>query len=367
MGFLLPLAAVLLCAGPPLLGARLGGLPLDLLLEFPPRTRFVAHAPFSPWAFALLALFVAGWIAPFARRAWRWRPDPAAAAALAPRRPFPWWGWAGLAWTAAFWALAWTRAEWFAPFQRHTFPPLWLGFIVVVSALAHRRGPCLALRRPGPFLLLFPLSAAFWWLFEFLNRFVQNWRYQWPGEPSAGEYLLWGSLSFATVLPAFAAARDWLMDFRRLQAFASFAPLRLARPRAAAGGAVLLAAAGLAFVGLYPDWLFPLLWLAPVFVLAGLPGLAGRPTVLDGPARGDWRGVAAAALAALLCGFFWELWNYQSLAKWVYEVPRAGALKVFEMPLLGWAGYLPFGLECAAACAFLRGEDWWKTSEATRR
>ena len=30
--------------------------------------------------------------------------------------------------------MAWTRFEWFAPFQEHTFTPLWLAYIVVVNA-----------------------------------------------------------------------------------------------------------------------------------------------------------------------------------------------------------------------------------------
>jgi len=56
--------------------------------------------------------------------------------------------------------------------------------------------------------------------------------------------------------------------------------------------------------------------------------------------------VLTSALAALLCGFFWEMWNFCSLAKWVYHVPFVQRFQVFEMPVLGYAGYLPFGLEC---------------------
>jgi hypothetical protein len=64
-------------------------------------------------------------------------------------------------------------------------------------------------------------------------------------------------------------------------------------------------------------------------------------------ARGDWRGVLSSALAALICGFFWEMWNDYSLAKWTYQVPFVQRFQVFEMPILGYAGYLPFGLMCA--------------------
>ncbi len=42
------------------------------------------------------------------------------------------------------------------------------------------------------------------------------------------------------------------------------------------------------------------------------------------------------------------MWNMFSLARWEYTIPFVHALQVFEMPVLGYAGYLPFGLECLA-------------------
>jgi hypothetical protein len=61
------------------------------------------------------------------------------------------------------------------------------------------------------------------------------------------------------------------------------------------------------------------------------------------------------ALAALVCGFFWEMWNWHSLAKWVYDVPYVTRFKIFEMPLLGYFGYLPFGWECGIVAAIVGG------------
>ncbi len=46
----------------------------------------------------------------------------------------------------------------------------------------------------------------------------------------------------------------------------------------------------------------------------------------------------------LFTGFFWEMWNYYSLPKWVYHVPYVGFWKIFEMPALGYLGYPFFGL-----------------------
>lgn len=49
----------------------------------------------------------------------------------------------------------------------------------------------------------------------------------------------------------------------------------------------------------------------------------------------------------MMCGVLWELWNYGSAAKWPYSVPYVQRFHLFEMPLLGYAGYLPFGALCA--------------------
>ena len=60
------------------------------------------------------------------------------------------------------------------------------------------------------------------------------------------------------------------------------------------------------------------------------------------------------AVGALLCGIFWEMWNMFSLAKWAYHVPWVHRFQVFEMPILGYAGYLPFGIECAVIADFIK-------------
>ena len=69
--------------------------------------------------------------------------------------------------------------------------------------------------------------------------------------------------------------------------------------------------------------------------------------MLSDLSKGRWTMIVASAVSALICGFFWEMWNYFSMAKWVYSVPYVQKFHLFEMPLLGYAGYLPFGLECA--------------------
>ena len=50
-------------------------------------------------------------------------------------------------------------------------------------------------------------------------------------------------------------------------------------------------------------------------------------------------------LAGAMCGFLWEFWNYWATAKWIYILPFLNEPKIFEMPLLGFLGFLPFAIE----------------------
>ncbi len=331
----------------PLAGAAIAGKPLAAYLQFPPTTPDMPHAPFSLPVFLGLALLILAATGPLLIRLLSFR------GVDGPRKPvlpFPWWGWAGAGLGAASWILAWSRFPWMRDFQSHTFTPLWIAFILLVNAFTVRRtGRCLMLSRPRPFLLLFPVSAGIWWSFEYLNRFVGNWRYVGGVEFGALEYFLFATLPFSTVLPAVLSTRELLLSCPRLDgAFREGRRLSPGRPRAIGLAALLLSCAGLFAVGIVPDVVFPLVWVAPPTLLISLAGLRGEPHALSGIASGDWRPAVSSVLAALLCGFFWETWNFGSYAKWVYAIPYVDAYHLFEMPILGYAGYLPFGLMCAA-------------------
>jgi len=385
------LAAMLL--GLPLAGVLLAQAPLSRYFEFPPRTYYVEHAPFSSIAFIAYSLFVVLTLSPFLVRALRHgvpREKPSApasppfdSAGLRSGRPpepspsfgtlfrakdlgpkprddlrarFPWWGWCGVALGLVSWILAWNRFPWFSGYQAHTFTPLWIAYILTVNGFTYRRtGTCLLLRRPLSFLLLFPASAVFWWFFEYLNRFVQNWSYT-GADFAPAEYFLFATLSFSTVLPAIATTRAWLLSFSWWNgAFQHFFPVQVSSPRLFAEAVLTAAGTGLLLLGVYPNHLFALLWVSPLLILVSLQVLLKETHVLSPLRDGDWRFLLASALAALLCGVFWEMWNFFSLAKWVYHVPFVQRVHVFEMPILGYAGYLPFGLECTVVPEMLLG------------
>jgi hypothetical protein len=354
---LIALAAVLL--GLPITGVWLVGADLSTYLEFPPRTRYVRHAAFSWPVFIVLALVILAVILPFLIRLSRSRSPDATPPARrsAPVVPFPWWGWLSLVLGFACWLLAWTRFTWFAPFQRYTFSPQWLCYMVLLNALTYRRtGQCLMTRETSFFLKLFLFSAAFWWFFEYLNRFVQNWYYVGCEQFTPLQYFMVATLPFSTVLPAVLSTEEWLSNHRgRYAGLEHFIPIRWRRPKTTAWLALAVSVAGLFFIGQYPDQLFPLLWTAPLLLLIAFRAIANRTPVFHEIEGGDWRRAFRFCLAALICGFFWEMWNVGSLAKWIYAIPYVHRFQLFEMPILGYAGYLPFGLECAVVAQMIRG------------
>ncbi|MBW2027540.1 MAG: hypothetical protein JRJ31_00535 [Deltaproteobacteria bacterium] len=344
------IAAMLL--GLPPLGILAAGRPIGPYLQFPPKTLHIQQAPFSWFVFFLLSAFLLSVICPFVVRGLRPRGKPERRER--PLHPLPLWGWAGLALGILAWVTAWTRLPLFSALQPHTFTPIWYGYILFVSSLAFRKtGRCMLMNQPRPFLLLFPGSALFWWFFEFLNRFVHNWYYV-GKEFGPWEYFWYATLPFSTVLPAVLSTRELILASSWLRGrFSPFLPLKLPRPPQAAIIIMLLAGLGLAMIGIYPDYLFPLLWVSPFLIILSLQVLFGDQNVFSLVPKGDWTFIVSSALAALICGFFWEMWNFYSFAKWKYTIPFVQRFHVFEMPLLGYAGYLPFGLECAAVAQLL--------------
>lgn len=348
-----------LLIGLPLLGVGVAGRSLEPYLDYPPRPQSAAHAPFSWPVFTLLALATLLALVPVLARLVRGsrcrlgRPHTADH-----RPPFPRWGWAAVAWTLGAWFLAWSRMSWMASLQAWTFTPLWLGYIAVMNAWTIARGGrSVLIEQPARFAALFPVSAVFWWLFEYLNRFVSNWEYRGVGEVSALEYVLQASLPFSTVLPAVVSTAQWLVTVPRLSCGLDGGPaLSLRHPLRWTGLSLLLAGMGLMGLGLWPDYLFPLVWIAPLILLVGLQVVTGQKTIVASLRWGDWRALWLAALAGLVCGLFWELWNWGSLAHWTYTIPYVDRFHLFAMPLLGYAGYLPFGLECLAVATLVLDE-----------
>lgn len=332
-------------AGLPLVGISFIGQSFQTYLEFPPSTQYVKHAPFSWFVFFLfliaiiIVVILSGTII-------------VCSIISSPKtrsiKNFPWWGWIGGIFGLAFWLIAWNRFPWAELIQEHTFFPLWISYIIVINALTYRKsGHCMITHHTRYFLLLFPASMVFWWFFEYLNRFVQNWHYL-EVQRSPLQYFLLCNIAFSTVLPAVLGTRDWLLTHNWIREGVKFnLSYSPAKPVRLGIMAFLVAAFGLLFIGIFPDYLFPLLWVSPLVILLSLKTILGEKSLLWLKDHGNQQLVFTSAIAALICGFFWEMWNYYSLVKWQYSIPFVDRFLLFEMPVLGYSGYLPFGLECA--------------------
>ena len=270
---------------------------------------------------------------------------------LGSRGGWPLHGWIGLALIALFWTLNWSltglRTHW-------GFFPLWLGYSLAVDALVfHRKGHSLLTRNPAAYAGLFLVSAPAWWLFELINVRTQNWFYLGEEAFSTLEYAFLSTVSFSTVMPAVFGTAELVGTLRRLR---TIGPGPAVRPTPAlllgmfgAGGFMLFLVLG------WPEIFFPLVWTALYCLIEPLNARLGNRTLLDDLALGDWRPIIALGGGSLVCGFFWEMWNFYSYPKWVYRIPYADWLPLFEMPIAGYLGYLPFSLELFALYHLVTG------------
>jgi hypothetical protein len=264
-------------------------------------------------------------------------------------RRFPFHGWIGLCLLVAFWTLNWTlsglRTQW-------AFFPLWLGYCLTVDALVlWRTGTSLFTRNRSKYVGLFLASSPVWWLFELANSRLQNWHYVGAEFFSPFMFWFWATLNFTTVIPAVFGSAELMQSFLKK-------PVRGPVVRPTGGTTMAFFLAGLLMLALmivWPKLFFPFVWLSVYFLLEPVNIWLGHRSLAEWTRDGDWRPVLCLWLGVLLTAFFWEMWNYLSFPKWIYQVPWGGWFKVFEMPLLGYGGYLPFSLELYAMYHLIAG------------
>ncbi|MEX0653970.1 MAG: hypothetical protein WD534_00140 [Phycisphaeraceae bacterium] len=287
-------------------------------------------------------------------------------------------------------------------------PVCWLAYLLVADGaltwLARRRAqPQLSSirSRPNRFAIAWLTSIPVWCFFDWINFYwMDAWRYH--GLPDVFTQRLLGYfLAFAAISPGmFMAAQFWQqMGLRRLrlagpaptaawaltlgpptvivtvvmtlllagrgvagpldsQAFAVVTAGVLVGPAAAAllwrqpreTVAVLIGLSFLAWTLIARDPLSNLtLWVGLIYLLDPLNGRLGMPSLLRDWGAGRFGRTAALFAGGATCGLLWELWNYWALTKWTYHLPFLGRLEqwsYFEMPLLGFLGFLPFAAEC---------------------
>jgi hypothetical protein len=251
--------------------------------------------------------------------------------------------WVGLGLVALSWPL-----NWFLPDATlrtaYLFFPLWLGYALTLDGLVQcRRGNSILSRSRAGFVRLFVISAPAWWLFELINRRTRNWEYLGIESFSDLEYFLLCTIAFSTVMPAVCGTAELVRSFPWIERFGS-GP-KIGRTPALGVKLLISGAVLLTLVLLWPRYSYPLVWISLVFLIEPLNLALGRRSLFTWLEAGDWRPILALAVGALVCGFFWEMWNHYSYPQWIYHTPGAQFLHVFQMPLLGYLGYIPFAWE----------------------
>ena len=122
---------------------------------------------------------------------------------------------------------------------------------------------------------------------------------------------------------------------------------------------IIICLLGLLGAGLFPNAMFFSLWLCPAILIGLVLDKLGIWTPLRSIGQGNWRPTLVFALTYLAAGLCLECENYFSgthlgrevtftmaPAYWQYNLPYVNDFHLFEMPILGFLGYLPFSLYC---------------------
>ena len=267
-----------------------------------------------------------------------------------------WWVWLGAGVIAAAMALA--RAG-VLPAAQNLTPVCWTGFILAVDGLLARSGRSWLRNAPGELALMAAISIPSWLLFELYDRprfWLPGgpelwWHYSGlPPWPWRGIGYAW---SFATITPALLLLGQLLepaADRVAGRGAGGRVPRELGLAVAAVGA--ILAAIPL----LWPsEYLAADVWLAWPLLLDPINHRLGLPSVLGDLESGRRGRAVALAASGLACGALWESWNWLASARWSYTVPFLGGVKLYEMPVLGFLGFVPFAFAAFALYQFLRG------------
>lgn len=229
------------------------------------------------------------------------------------------------------------------------FTPLqWTGYILCVDGVIYfLSGRSIITTRRREFLVMLPWSVLCWGIFEVYNLHLRNWTYVGLPENWTARWIgyIW---SFATIFPAIFETAD------ALQLLLPDKPMRSLR--ISKGLLLILSVTGLLFLAVplvlpqdIAGKLFAFIWIGFLLLLDPFNHILGGASLLKDLAEGRFARVISLALSGILCGILWEFWNYWAVAKWVYSVPISFVgPKIFEMPLLGFLGFIPFALECFA-------------------
>ena len=230
------------------------------------------------------------------------------------------------------------------PFFYYYITSWWSYIIFLDAVLSLKYKRFFVLDRYLPVLIV--ISSGYWCLFELINIRLQNWFYI-SLPPEASYRYLGYLLGFGTVLPAIYLTQNAIQSVLGKVRVQSIHIPHYSFYALITGGVTLVLAVAL------PEYCFALAWVFPFLLCDGFNYLHGYNSFMGDLQEGRMEQLVSSLLSGLVCGFLWEFWNYWSLTKWVYSVPFFEKGKIFEMPLVGYVGFLIFSLGTIAFKNFL--------------
>jgi hypothetical protein len=258
-----------------------------------------------------------------------------------PRR-LPFYSWLGIALLAA---AEWLMFHHISPFNVYFTPIAWTAYLMIVDGMVLANSGHSWLRNaPAHFFFVALLSIPLWLIFEAYNLRLANWTYVGVPVGWAGAVFGYG-WSFATITPAI------LETAELVETFGWFKPGRPIKFSGATKNLMMVFGAlclvlPLALPVRTGAYLFGLVWVGFVFLLDPINERIGAPSFLHELASGCRAWFFSLFVSGWVCGWLWEFWNFWASAKWHYIFPIFQREKIFEMPFVGYLGFLPFALEC---------------------
>lgn len=268
-------------------------------------------------------------------------------------------------------------------FEQWATPIFWISYILILDGIIYSfKGKTFSFSID--FAVVFLISVLSWWYFEWTNIFLSNWHY--TGLPLLTERYIGYILSFGTIIPAVLLTynllllvfKDTKIEFHSIKpsentlttmiALGTFfvllpiIPLSLKFTERSADKELFFFLEW--FNTNYAQYLAFATWTSLFLILDPINYLLQKPSIIGYLEKGNYKVIVLLSLAGLTCGFFWESVNYLiATTKWYYTVPILENIKIFEMPILGYLGFITFSWELYDITSFFYKPAIYKIQE----
>ncbi|MCX8029476.1 MAG: hypothetical protein N2712_05725 [Brevinematales bacterium] len=270
-------------------------------------------------------------------------------------------------------------------FLQWATPIFWTGYILLIDSIIFSfKGKSFVFFKGFP--IVFIISIIVWWFFEWTNIFLSNWHYK--GLPDTAIRYIGYFWAFGTILPGILITyallllifKDVKIEFHSLH-FKQYhlvfmiilgilflllptLPLSMNYLNRSADPELFLWLRWLGDIK-FSEYMAFAVWLSFFLILDPINYLMSKPSILGYIEKGNYKVIFLLSLAGLMCGFLWEFVNWFAQTRWVYNVPILGHIKIFEMPVLGYLGFITFAWELYDIASFLykpsiiRIQEWF--------